>query len=112
MKQRGSQSLKGLRRGNKEAVLLLFMGGERLSRVRIAAATGLTTASVTQLVRELIDDGLLEESGEIASGAAGRRETLLRFAGEKVAAVGVNVERDRTHVSLCSWDEVLSLIHI
>lgn len=107
MKQRGSQSLKGLRRGNKEAVLLLFMGGERLSRVRIAAATGLTTASVTQLVRELIDDGLLEESGEIASGAAGRRETLLRFAGEKVAAVGVNVERDRTHVSLCSWDEVI-----
>lgn len=107
MKQKGSQSLKALRRGNKEAVLLLFMGGEELSRVRIAAATGLTTASVTQLVRELIDEGLLEERGEIISGAAGRRETLLRFAGERVAAVGVNVESDRTHVSLCTWNDVL-----
>lgn len=107
MKQKGSQSLKGLRRGNKEAVLLLFMGGEELSRVRIAAATGLTTASVTQLVRELIDEGLLAERGEIISGTAGRRETLLRLAGESVAAVGVNVESDRTHVSLCTWDEVL-----
>lgn len=108
MRQKGSQSLKALRRGNKEAVLALFMGGERLSRVKIAAATGLTTASVTQLVRELIDEGLLVESGEIASGAAGRRETLLRFAGENVAAVGVNIESDRTHISLCSWDEVLN----
>lgn len=107
MTRQGSRSLKQLRRGNKESVLGLFMNGGELSRVRIAAATGLTSASVTQLVRELIGEGLLVEGDEVATGGAGRRETLLRFAGESVAAVGVNIERDRTHVSLCSWQEVL-----
>ena len=104
----GTRSLKGLRRGNKEAVLFLLLREGEMSRVRIAANTGLTTASVTQLVKELMSEGLVTESGEVARGAAGRRETLLRFEGDRIAAVGVNVESDLTHVSLCTWGEVLA----
>ena len=104
----GTRSLKGLRRGNKAAVLFLLMREGELSRVRIAAKTGLTGASVTQLCKELISEGLVEESGEVTKSVAGRRETLLRFAGERIAAVGVNIESDNTHVSLCTWDEVLA----
>ena len=104
----GTRSLKGLRRGNKAAVLFLLMREGELSRIRIAAKTGLTGASVTQLCKELISEGLVEESGEVTKSVAGRRETLLRFAGERIAAVGVNIESDNTHVSLCTWNEVLA----
>lgn len=107
MTSSGTRSLKGLRRGNKEAVLFLLMRGGEMSRVRIASSTGLTTASVTQLVKDLIAEGLVAESGELPREVAGRRETLLKFEAGSVAAIGVNVESDRTHVSACTWNEVL-----
>lgn len=103
----GTRSLKGLRRGNKEAVLFLLMRGGEMSRVRIASSTGLTTASVTQLVKDLIAENLVSESGEVVRNSSGRRETLLKFEGNSVAAIGVNIESDRTHISACTWDEVL-----
>ena len=104
----GTRSLKALRRGNKEAVLFLLMREGEMSRVGISRKTGLTTASVTQLVKELFSEGLVSESGEVARSVAGRRETLLRFNAEGIAAVGVNVESDFTHVSLCTWESVLA----
>lgn len=107
MTSAGTRSLKGLRRGNKEAVLFLLMRGGEMSRVRIASSTGLTTASVTQLVKDLIAEGLVAESGEVPREVAGRRETLLKFEAGSVAAIGVNIESDRTHISACTWDEVL-----
>ena len=66
------------------------MNGGELSRVRIAAATGLTSASVTQLVRELIGEGLLVEGDEIFGLTLGALVTPDTYA--------VHIEKSRRDV--------------
>ena len=72
--------------------------GGRTSRAALAAECGLSVASVTNLVSELISEGLVMEAGSVAS-SGGRPVTLLApnpdgayFLGADVGERGVAVE--------------------
>ena len=101
------KNTKALRSSNKTNIAYLLYSRGDTSRLQLSKITGLTNASITQIVQELQADGMVEEVGEIKTEKKGRREILLHFAGDKYAAVGVNIESDNTHVSICTLDEVL-----
>lgn len=67
---------------------------EPVSRAAIAAATGLTRATVSALVDRLLDLGLVTELEPIASRRAGRPGVPLVPARGTVAAVGLEVNVD------------------
>lgn len=73
----------------------LFDSGGGLSRADIAARTGLTRATVSRLVQELLDSGIIVE-GDVGSGsAAGRPATPLFPADRTLAGVGLEINVDR-----------------
>lgn len=76
---RSGRTVRDLRRGNRGAVLQKLYFGGPMSRQELGPATGLSSGSVSNVVGELIADGLLEEAGVVDSDG-GRPRTLLRVS--------------------------------
>jgi predicted transcriptional regulator len=70
----GDQAL--VREMNLSTVLRYLHGGAYLSRAGLASLTGLNKTTVSSLVDELLDRGLIHEVGRDTSGG-GRPATLL-----------------------------------
>jgi predicted NBD/HSP70 family sugar kinase len=65
------------------------------SRAEVAAATGLTKSTVSSLVGELIDRGLLREAGAAAGERrVGRPGVMLEVDDRSIAAIGLEVNVD------------------
>jgi predicted NBD/HSP70 family sugar kinase len=87
-----------VRRNNLEVVLrhLSVVGTD--SRARIAARTGLTPSTVSRLVGELMDLGLVREAGADGDSSPrrppGRPATQLELDGRHVLALGAEINVD------------------
>src|SRR5262249_56560859 len=64
------------------------------SRAAVAAETGLNKATVSRLVAELIDRGLVQELGLAAQRRRGRPATLIDVDGRRGAALGFELNVD------------------
>jgi len=81
---------------NLSALLLTLLLRQPISRVALAECTGLSTTTVTNLVNELLSQGIVVEDGSDERGdrrGAGRRRTALRLVpgARHVAAVHIDV---------------------
>jgi predicted NBD/HSP70 family sugar kinase len=83
-----------VRRNNLELTLRLLALTPGLSRADLAAGTGLTRATVTRLVAELIELGLVREGTVSSSRGVGRPGTPLDLDGRHVLAIGLEVNVD------------------
>src|SRR4051794_26463519 len=72
------------------------------SRARIATETGLNKSTVSSLVAELIERGLVRESGRIHAGAVGRPARSVQVAGDTI--VGLGLEIGEGHLAACAVD--------
>ncbi len=76
---------------NRSVVLETIQASDGISRVRIAAVTGLTAQTVSVIVRRLLEEGLVVEDGS-APSRGGKRPTILRVSAEAGYAVGVHFD--------------------
>jgi predicted NBD/HSP70 family sugar kinase len=84
-----------LRRNNLSVVLRHVRSEGPKSRARIAADTGLNKATVSSLVAELVERGLLREGrAESERGALGRPGQLVELDGSAVCGVGAEINVD------------------
>ncbi len=84
----------GMRRANLSLVVqLLQAAGGSTTRARLAAASGLTKATVSSLVNELVDRRLVHP-GPVERGHVGRPGQRLGLASGSVAALGIEVNVD------------------
>ena len=89
-----------VRRANLGAVMRYVAEQAPCSRARIAADTGLTRGTVSSLVSELVELGLLRETGEDErDGRVGRPGQLLEL-GDVHVAVGLEINVDSLEVSV------------
>jgi predicted NBD/HSP70 family sugar kinase len=89
-----------VRRSNLGVVVRHVAEQAPCSRARIAADTGLTRGTVSSLVSELVELGLLRETGEDErDGRVGRPGQLLEL-GDVHVAVGLEVNVDSLEVSV------------
>jgi predicted NBD/HSP70 family sugar kinase len=84
----------GMRRHNLGLVLRAVADGDRPSRTAVASATGLHKATVSSLVADLIDRGLVREAGSALDGTVGRPAVALELAGDRYVALGLEVNVD------------------
>ncbi|MFB6518908.1 ROK family transcriptional regulator [Streptomyces sp. NPDC056401] len=96
---RSGRTVRDLRTGNRSAVLQQLYFGGPLSRQELGPATGLSSGSVSNVVGELVADGLLEEAGVVDSDG-GRPRTLLRVAPGSAHMIGIDVGETRVRVEL------------
>src|SRR5919112_488690 len=80
---------------NRQFVLNYIRDREPISRAEIARSTELQRSTVSTIVEELKDEGLIEEIGAGAS-TGGRRPTLLRLRAAGAHANGVDGGPSRT----------------
>lgn len=99
---KGTGAQAGLRRRNMALVMRSLAAGASVTRAAVAAEVGLTRATVSTLVDELLASGLLEERGAQRPGTVGRPGTALALSGNGPAGVGAEVGVD--HLAACVVD--------
>lgn len=101
------QTTRDLRRHNRAALLSsLYLRGP-VSRLELVAESGLSAATVTNVVSELIADGVVAEAGSVESDG-GRPRTLLAVRPDFGHVVGVDVSE--THVEVGLFDCALGTL--
>lgn len=90
-----------LRKGNRGLVLRLVVMADGISRSEIARHTGLTKMSVSNIVTELIERGLLCEGASCHCSGQGRTPIGLGLANGAPKLIGLAVLRDECTAILC-----------
>src|SRR3954463_6609429 len=92
-------TVRDVRRANRASLLTDLFHGGRQSRQQLGETTALSQASVSNLIGEMIDEGLVEEAGLVGSDG-GRPRALLRVAPGYGNVVGADVGESRVLVEL------------
>ncbi|MPV35581.1 ROK family protein [Georgenia subflava] len=91
---------------NQTVVLDAIRRSGGLSRVELAAATGLSAQAVTNICRRLLAAGFVQEAGTTNVGR-GKPRTLLRLDADARLAVGVHVDPAVVSVGLLNLEGAL-----
>lgn len=76
--------------GSRALVVDVIRSSGPISRVELTATTGLTQPSISNIVRRLLVEGIVRESGRVASGG-GKPRTLVEINPSALYAVGVQL---------------------
>lgn len=95
-----------------ESVLRLIWQERQISRAEIARRFGLSRSTVTEIMKELLQTGLVAEVGT-GESVGGRRPIILEFQDEAATVLGVDIGATHIAVALTSlrgrllaWEEV------
>ena len=99
MRERRRWTVRDLRRDNRSVLLSSLFFEQPRSRQDLSEETGLSPASVSNVVRELIDDGIVVEAGSVDSDG-GRPRVLLQINPDYGYVIGVDVGEIRVRVEL------------
>jgi predicted NBD/HSP70 family sugar kinase len=97
--ERKRSTVRDLRRDNRSVLLWSLFIGQPCSRQDLSWATGLSTASVSNVVREFIGEGIVAEAGSVDSDG-GRPRALLRMDPDYGRVIGVDVGETRIRVEM------------
>ena len=91
-----------IRSHNRSLLLRLLLLHEPISRVELASITGLTMPTVHGLIKELMQEGIVEELGttDPQGGGAGRRAALLGLRSKSRMSIGVDLGVRTTRIGL------------
>ncbi len=79
--------------GSRALVVDLIRSSGPISRVELVKATGLTQPTISNIVRRLLDDGVVRETGDtVATG--GKPRTMLVINSRSAYGVGIRVGAD------------------
>ncbi|MGD1994354.1 MAG: ROK family transcriptional regulator [Anaerolineae bacterium] len=79
---------------NLTAVLFTLLHHERTSRSQLSELTGLSATTITNLIAELLDRGIVAEEGTVKTEgrrSVGRPRTALRLVPEAHYAIGIHI---------------------
>ena len=99
MRERRRWTVRDLRRDNRLVLLSSLFFEQPQSRPDLGEVTGLSPASVSNVVRELIDAGIVVEAGSVDS-EGGRPRVLLQLNPDYGYVIGVDVGEIRVRVEL------------
>ncbi|MEV5970350.1 ROK family protein [Streptomyces sp. NPDC051921] len=99
MHAKSGRTVRDLRRENRTAVLRRLYFDGPMSRLMLGPATGLSSGSISNVVAELVAEGLVEEAGSVDS-AGGRPRTLLRITPGSGCMIGVDIGETRVRIEL------------
>ncbi|MEV4759643.1 ROK family protein [Micromonospora sp. NPDC049559] len=91
-----------LRRRNRAALLTHIYHQDAASRLELMHASGLSSGSVSNVVSDLVNDGMVAEVGSEDSDG-GRPRALLRVRPEFGDVVGVDIGETHIQVGLFDW---------
>ncbi len=98
-----SQSFLEMRRRNALSIVAIVREHGDISRADLARAANLSPATVSSIVDDLLQAGVLKETGAKAS-TRGRRPIGLTFNARSRLAAGISIEPEFIRMALCDLD--------
>lgn len=92
-----------MREFNRVLVIQHIRSAKMISRSDISKQTGLSMSSLTTIISNLIDEGLVHEVCESTS-RGGRRPIMLQFNGDYGYVVGIKIEVEGIYFSLSNLE--------
>lgn len=90
-----------LRKRNRAGILRLMHRHGSIARNDLAQELGLTRASVTYLINELLADGLVAEGqASEADGRVGRRKIFMHIRSDAACVIGIGADSERLQIVL------------
>ncbi|MEV0596761.1 ROK family transcriptional regulator [Nonomuraea cavernae] len=96
-----------MRARNLAVVLGEIRDAGPLTRAALAERTGLTKTTVSKLVSDLLDAGVVAENGAVRDGERGRPGVAVRLSGHRVATLGLEINVD--YLAVCVVDLTLAV---
>jgi len=90
----GGTNLLKVRDFNQQVVLETIRGTRGVSRTELAHETGLTAQTISNIVRRLLDEGLVVETGKKSSARGGKPKVNLEINPDAGYALGAQIDRD------------------
>lgn len=90
-----------LKQRNRGLLLKLIATGECSSRIELAQKTGLAKMTVSNIVNEFLETGILEEREKLQTDTKGRNPVQLCIAPGAPKLLGIHVYREEYSVMLC-----------
>jgi predicted NBD/HSP70 family sugar kinase len=103
--------LSDVRRHHLSVVLEHLVRNGARSRAAIAQDTGLTKATVSSLVADLLDRDLVEELDTPSAGRIGRPATDVAAAGHRVGALGLQIDVDEVAACVVDLTGEIRVVH-
>lgn len=97
--ERHRSTVRDLRRDNRSALLWSLFSAQPCTRQELSTATGLSAASVSTVIRDLIAEGIVTEAGPVESDG-GRPSVLLRMNPRYGQVVGIDVGETRVSAEM------------
>ena len=92
---------RAVRKSNLGLVARRIAEAGKLSRAQLAKSTGLNKTTISSLVAELIERGVVIESGLADGGRVGRPAQFLELDDSRIAALGLEINVDYLAVCVC-----------
>src|SRR2546421_3975630 len=99
MKRAQKSTVLDIRRANRSSVLRRIFLGQSMSRQELSQHSGLSSASITHVVAELLEEGIVIEAG-IEASQGGRPRSILSINPRYGYFIGVEVGDTLTSVEL------------
>ena len=90
----GGTNLLKVRDFNQQVVLETIRGTSGVSRTELAHETGLTAQTISNIVRRLLEEGLVVEAGKKSSARGGKPKVNLEINPDAGYALGAQIDRD------------------
>lgn len=97
-----------IRERNRRLILEIINHQEMISRAEIARESGLNKASVSEIVAELLDENLIEET-PAAKSSGGRRPIPLRLTNRRYVALACDINPHEIRLALGYNDGTFAL---
>ena len=97
------QHVSDLASTNRNRVLRMLMNRDQLSRREISSRTGLAPSTVSNIVADLAEAGLIYTSGKRSHGSAGRKEEVISRAPRAAMCISVHYTTDAFTVSIVDF---------
>ena len=87
----------------RSAIVDMIRSDGVISRIELARRTSLTEATISKIVKALLEEGIVVEAG-FAKSTGGKRAVLLRLNDKMLYAVGVTLDLTQCVMVLCGLD--------
>ena len=88
------------RKKNAITLLHLLLKEDGISRVELSRMTGLTKTTISAIIKEFKDSGIVEESNQVSTGNVGKSPIPLHIRADAVYTMGVHLSRQRVEILL------------
>jgi len=88
------------RKKNAITLLHLLLKEDGISRVELSRITGLTKTTVSAIIKEFKNSGIVEESNQIYTGNIGKSPIPLHIKEDAIYTIGIHLSRQRVETLL------------